>query len=148
MKSMERATWRIWTARTLIGLVFIANLTAAVPFVLHPGRYAPGFEMSGVPGDVFVRSLGILFLMWNAGYPPAIYAPHRQRTLLLVLIAMQIIGLLGESWMALTLPAGHDALLRSGLRFILFDGAGLVFLLAAMLLTRKQVLEYNPRRSA
>lgn len=137
MKGMKAQCRRIWVARALVSAVFIANLTAAVPFMLHPERYAASFEMSAVPGEVFVRSLGILFLMWNAAYPPVILAPHRQRTLLGVLLAMQIIGLAGETWMVLTLPEGHAALAASGLRFILFDASGFAALTAAALLTRQ-----------
>ena len=137
MKVMKDQLRRIWVARALVSAVFIANLTAAVPFVLQPARYAAGFQMSGVPGEVFVRSLGILFLMWNTAYPPVILAPHRQRTLLGVLLTMQIIGLAGETWMVLTLPAGHAALAASGLRFILFDTSGLIALSAAAFLVRK-----------
>jgi len=139
-------TWtgRLWVSRILVGMVFVANLTAAVPFVLHPERYTSGFEVSGVPGIVFVRSLGILFLMWNAAYPPVILTPHRQRTLFAVLIAMQLIGLAGETWMYLTLPAGYPALMTTGLRFILFDAGGLVLLTAGMLLSRPNKAGYNP----
>jgi hypothetical protein len=43
-----------------------------------------------------------------------------------VLLVQQAIGLAGETWMWLTLPAGHAALWTTGLRFIAFDGAGLV----------------------
>jgi len=42
-----------------------------------------------------------------------------------VLLVQQAIGLAGETWMWLTLPAGHAALWTTGLRFIAFDGAGL-----------------------
>lgn len=136
MRTMKSPSRFIWSARILVGAVFVANLTAAVPFVLHPARYAAGFEMSGVPGAVFVRSLGILFLMWNAAYPPVIAAPHRQHTLLYVLIAMQAIGLIGETWMFVTLPEGYPALAASGLRFIAFDSGGLLALLLAALLLR------------
>ena len=137
MRKMKSHSRLIWLARILVGAVFVANLTAAVPFVLNPERYAAGFEMSGVPGEVFVRSLGILFLMWNAAYPPVIAAPHRQRTLLYVLIAMQVIGLIGETWMYSTIPDGHAALAASGLRFIIFDAGGLLALLLAALLLRR-----------
>ena len=137
MRKMKSPSRFIWSARILVGAVFVANLTAAVPYVLHPARYVAGFEMSGVPGEVFVPSLGILFLMWNAAYPPVTVAPHRQRTLLYMLIAMQLIGLIGEAWMYMTLPEGYPALAASGLRFIAFDSSGLLALLLAALLLRR-----------
>ena len=43
-----------------------------------------------------------------------------------VILAQQAIGLAGETWMWATLPPGHAALRATGLRFIAFDGAGLV----------------------
>jgi hypothetical protein len=94
--------------------------------VAQPDRYAPGFEVSGVPGRVLVRGIGILFLMWNATYPPVLVRPDRNRTLFAVILVQQAIGLAGETWMWATLPAGHAALWMTGLRFIAFDGAGLV----------------------
>jgi hypothetical protein len=53
-----------------------------------------------------------------------------------VLLAQQAIGLVGESWLWLTLPPGHEALRITGLRFILFDGAGLVAMAIAYGLLR------------
>ena len=68
---------KIWWARIFVSGVFIANLSAAIPFILFPDRFTHGFELSGVPGEVSVRSIGILFLMWNATYPPVILRPDR-----------------------------------------------------------------------
>jgi hypothetical protein len=116
----------LWLARLVVGTVFFFNVTCALAFIARPDRYAPGFEVSGIPGQVLVRGIGILFLMWNATYPPVLVRPDRHRTLFAVLLAQQAIGLAGETWMWLTLPAGHAALWATGLRFIAFDGAGLV----------------------
>jgi len=116
----------LWLARLVVGIVFLFNVTCALAFVTQPDRYAPGFEVSGVPGRVLVRGIGILFLMWNATYPPVLVRPDRQRTLFAVILAQQAIGLAGETWMWATLPAGHAALWATGLRFIIFDAAGLV----------------------
>ncbi|HUV90814.1 MAG TPA: hypothetical protein VMY80_14250 [Anaerolineae bacterium] len=126
MKSAEqRRRWLLWLARLVVGVVFFFNVTCALSFVAWPDRYAPSFEVSGVPGRVLVRGIGLLFLMWNATYPPVLARPDRHRTLFAVLLVQQAIGLAGETWMWLTLPAGHAALWTTGLRFIAFDGAGL-----------------------
>jgi len=117
-----------WIARTALVAVLIANLSAAIPYVARPGDYAAAFELTGVPGNVAVRGLGILFLMWAVPYVPAIFDPVRNRVALACVLAMQVIGLAGESLMMVTLPAGHDALRATGLRFIVFDGIGLIVL--------------------
>ena len=116
----------LWLARLVVGTVFFFNVTCALAFVARPDQYAPGFEVGGVPGRVVVRGIGILFLMWNATYPPVLVRPDRHRTLFAVILAQQAIGLAGETWMWATLPPGHAALRATGLRFITFDGAGLV----------------------
>ena len=116
----------LWLARLVVGTVFLFNVTCALAFVIRPDRYAPAFEVSGVPGRVLVRGMGILFLMWNATYPPVLIRPDRYRTLFAVILVQQAIGLAGETWMWATLPSGHTALWTTGLRFIAFDGVGLV----------------------
>jgi len=116
----------LWLARLVVGAVFFFNVTCALMFIVWPDQYAPGFEVSGVPGQALVQGMGILFLMWNATYPPVLARPSRNRTLFAVILIQQAIGLAGEAWMWATLPAGHAALRATGLRFIIFDGAGLV----------------------
>ena len=49
----------------------------------------------------------------------------------LALHSGEIVGLVGESLLLATLPAGHDVLAASVLRFVAFDGAGLVLMGAA-----------------
>jgi hypothetical protein len=133
----QRHRFLICLARLVVGVVFFFNVTCALAFIAWPQRYAPAFEISGVPGQVAVRGIGILFLMWNATYPPVLARPDRRRTLFLVLLIQQAIGLAGETWMWATLPPGHTALRATGLRFIAFDGAGLVGMgLALWLLER------------
>jgi len=116
----------LWLTRLVIGAVFFFNVTCALAFVARPDQYAPGFELQGVPGRVMVRGVGVLFLMWNATYPPVLVRPGQNRALFAVLLIQQAIGLAGETWMLATLPPGHDALRTTGLRFIAFDGVGLV----------------------
>lgn len=122
---------RRWLIRALIAPVLAWNLSAAVPFMLAPATYAPAFELQGVPGAVMVRGMGILFLMWNVPHTAALLDPWRYRICVTVAVVQQLIGLLGEISMALTLPPGHAALLDTGLRFIAFDSAGLVLLAVA-----------------
>jgi hypothetical protein len=122
---------RIHVARTLVAAVWIANLSAAIPYVLNPADYVTAFELSGVPGEVAMRGFGLLFLMWAVPFIPAIMHPVKYRVAFVCVLAMQVIGLIGESLMLMTLPAGHDTLRATGLRFIAFDGAGLAILLIA-----------------
>jgi hypothetical protein len=82
-----------------------------------------------------VRGFGILFLMWNVPYLPVILSPQ-QRVLFTVILIQQALGVIGETWLYLTLPAGHDALRATGLRFIIFDAGGLLLMAAAWLFLR------------
>lgn len=131
MKNARNLNFSLWFARLAVATVFVLNVSCALYFILRPQDYAGGFEVSGVAGEATVRGYGILFLMWNATYPLVILQPQRQRTLFAVVLAQQAIGVLGESWMWLALPQGHTALSATGLRFILFDGGGLILMGAA-----------------
>ena len=133
---MNRKSAPLWFARAALLAVLIANMSAAIPYVLRPADYAASYELTGVPGEVVVRGFGILFLMWAVPFIPAIWHPTRNRVVFVVVLAMQAIGLIGESFMLAGLPAGHAALRATGLRFIAFDGAGLVPLLIAYRLSR------------
>ncbi len=138
-------SWKLWIARVLIGWVFFANLTAAIPYILTPEPFVASFELSGIPGKVMVRSIGTLFLMWNVTYPPILLRPHRYRVLFQVVIAQQIIGLASETWMWFSLPTEYAALRATGSRYILFDGIGLIALLIAFLLTRSPRVSNQPK---
>jgi hypothetical protein len=131
----QRNNVKPWIARLLIGAVFCANLSAAIPFILFPERFVGGFELSGLPGEVSVRGLGITFLMWNATYLPILLKPQHFRILFLIVLAQQLIGLVGETVIWWNLPDGYAALSGTGLRFILFDGLGLLALLIAFVLS-------------
>ena len=123
---MNRRHAALWLARLALVVVFFFNVGCAILFVARPEAYAPSFEVDGVVGAVLVRGIGILFLMWNVTYPLAIWSPWRYRWLFLIILVQQAIGLVGESWMVLTLPPGHGVLANAGQRFIVFDGGGLV----------------------
>jgi hypothetical protein len=127
---------RLWFARICIGLVFFANVQCALAFLWVPQDYASSFELEGVIGDVVVRALGVLFLMWNVPYAVALWHPVRHRLSLWEAFAMQAIGVVGETLIFGSLPAGHVVLHSSIERYILFDGAGLALLLVAVWLTK------------
>lgn len=124
-------------ARIAVAAVFIMNVACALDFILRPGLYAGGFELSGEVGRVIVQSFGILFLMWNVTYPPVIWQPQKQRTLFAVILVQQLIGFVGESWLFFSLDASHLALRATGLRFMIFDGLGLVLMGLAFVLLLK-----------
>lgn len=136
MNAEPRANAATWLARLAVAAVFALNVSCALLFILRPQDYAGGFEVGGVVGETIVRGYGILFLMWNVPYLPVMLAPHRQRALFIVVLAQQAIGVIGETWLYLALPAGHAALRATGLRFIIFDAGGLVVMAAAWLFLR------------
>jgi len=125
---------RLNLARFLILLVLASNLQAALAFLLDPGTYAPAFELTGVPGQAAVRGIAVLFLMWNIPYLLAAWHPLKNLLSLKEAALMQTTGLLGETAILLTLPAAHPLLRNSIQRFIAFDAAGLLLLLAALCL--------------
>ena len=118
-----------WLSRLLIGLVTAWNLQAAIAFIFTPSGFVRAYELSDIPGEAAIRGVGVLFLMWNVPYLFAVVDPVRYRLALTLSLLMQLTGLVGETFIYFTLPAGHDLLGGSILRFIAFDGAGL-FLLA------------------
>jgi len=132
-------TSQLWLARVLVAIVAGWNLQAALAFILWPERFAPGFELTGIPGAAAVRGTGILFLMWNVPYLVALWHPRKNLSFLGIAIVMQLIGLVGESLILITLPDGHAALSESITRFILFDASGLILLSAALFLNRNKV---------
>ena len=125
---------RLWFSRLLIGLVAAWNLQAAFIFILSPGRFVRAYELSGIPGEAAIRGVGVLFLMWNVPYLFALMDPARYRLALTLSLLMQLTGLIGETCIYFTLPAGHDMLGSSIMRFIVFDGVGLVLLWLAWIM--------------
>lgn len=129
---------RIWIARALVALVFVINVQCALQFILWPGAYTAAYQVEGASAEVMVRTVGICFLMWNATYPPVIVHPDRYRVLFGVMLAQQVIGLIGESLLLASLQPSLEVLASSITRFIAFDAAGFVLLAIAFLLTRVQ----------
>jgi hypothetical protein len=129
----HRISIRIWLARLLIGLVTTWNLQAAFAFIFTPSGFVRAYELSGVPGEAAIRGFGILFLMWNVPYLFAVKDPIRYQLALTFALLMQGIGLIGETYILSTLTVEHPLLKTSILRFIIFDGAGLLLLVIARL---------------
>lgn len=121
-------------ARVLIGLVTFFNLQCAVYFLFRPGDYAPGFELTGVPGSAIIQGMGVLFLMWNIPYLFALVNPLKYAVSLIEAVIMQVVGVIGETFLLLALKGEHPLIKASVLRFILFDGGGLVLLIIALFL--------------
>jgi hypothetical protein len=134
---VNKVDFRSWIARILIGVVVAWNLQCALAFLLNPGAFAPGFELSGIPGEAAVRGIAVLFVMWNIPYLVALWQPRRNRASLWEALAMQGIGVIGESIILITIPPEYTILHTSLLRFIAFDAAGVVALAGAVFLARK-----------
>ena len=133
---MSRFDGRLWLARLLIAAVIAWNLQAAFSFLMDPDAYAPAFELGGAAGAAALRGMAVLFVMWNVPYLVACFQPRRRRLSLWEALVMQIVGVLGETFILFGLPAGHILLAGSLIRFIAFDAAGLPALGAALFLTR------------
>ena len=127
---------RIWSARLLIGIVTAWNLQAAFIFIFSPATFTGAYELSGIAGKAAVRGIGILFLMWNVPNLFALQNPIRFRLALYLSMLMQLIGLIGESYILSTLSVEHVVLRNSILRFIEFDAVGLLLLVTAYLLVK------------
>ena len=131
---MKKVAYRVWAARLLIAVVVAWNLECALVFLLTPVVFAPGFELTGIPGAAALRGFAVLFVMWNIPYLVALWHPLRHRVSLREALAMQAVGVIGESFILFSIPAGHTLLHISLLRFITFDASGVIALLGAVLL--------------
>jgi hypothetical protein len=127
---------RIWIARLFIVIVTVWNLQAAFIFIFSPSEFTPTYELSGAGGEAAVRGMGILFLMWNVPYLFALQNPIRYQFALNFALLMQFIGLMGENFILSTLSLEHVVLRSSILRFIIFDGVGLLLLALAYLMIK------------
>ena len=134
---MKKNVHHCWIARLLIAIVIGWNLECALVFLINPERYAPGFELAGLPGEAAVRGIAVLFVMWCVPYALALWDPTRHRVSLYEALAMQAVGVLGESLIFFSLPAGHEILGQSILKFLAFDGMGVVLLLGALFCSKR-----------
>lgn len=122
-------------ASILIGIVFIINIQAGLDFYFNPQKFTAAYELSGIPGEISVAGVGLLFIMWNIPYLFALVNPIKFKISLIQANLMQLIGVIGET--ALLFRFSHieyPNLANSIKRFIIFDSVGLVFLFAALLL--------------
>jgi DNA-binding phage protein len=133
--SRSNSTWQIWVARGLIVVVLFWNLQAAMHFMINPMRYAPSFQLEGVPGRAAVAGYGILFLMWQVPYIFAFLHPVRFRISLWSAFIKHLIGVVAESILLSTIPSEYGLLRTSIVRFIIFDGSGVLMILAALVFT-------------
>jgi hypothetical protein len=136
MNAMKKPGLRLWVARLLIAVVVAWNLECALVFLLNPGSYAPAFELTGIPGLAAVRGFAVLFVMWNIPYLVAVWNPQRHRLSLWEALAMQVVGVIGESLILISIPLEYSTLHASLLRFIAFDASGVIALVWAVLLGR------------
>lgn len=130
-----------WICRVCFTIVFVLNIQCAFSYVLFPGDYTSGFQLSGLEGAVAIQGIGVAFLMWNATYPAFIVNPSRFKVFGFVILAQQTIGLLGESAIFFSLPATAPTIASSILRFITFDAVGLILMassFAALLIASRR----------
>ena len=130
-KRDKRERIALWAVRIVFAAVFAVNVDCALSFIVDPGAYAGSYELAGVAGEAAVRGLGVAFLMWNVTYPGFIAKPQKWPVLGWIILAQQLVGLVGESLILAGLPAGHEVLCAGIRLFIIFDAAGLVLMAAA-----------------
>jgi hypothetical protein len=129
-----------WFARAAVGVVFVMNVWCAAAYLTNPDAYAPAYGLAGATGRTIVQAFGVLFLMWNATYPPVVWQPRSTTALFAVVLVQQAIGLAGETWLLLNLQPGQSAMWATGMRFAIFDGSGLVLMLAAFVVLRRTIV--------
>ncbi len=133
-KSKSDRYWSMWISRGLILVVLVWNLDAAITFMLFPQQFVASFELTGVPGGIAIAGTGLLFLMWQVPYVFAVINPQKHRLSLIEALLMQSIGLVGESILLSRVSSEFNPLRNSILRFIVFDGIGVLLLVIALML--------------
>ena len=119
-------------ASLLIGIVFTINIQAGFDFYINPEKYTAAYELSGIPGDISVAGVGLLFIMWNVPYAFALWNPVKNTISLIQSTIMQLLGVIGETALLYRFsPQDFPYLASSIKRFIYFDGTGLILLLLA-----------------
>jgi hypothetical protein len=126
-----------WIIRALIAPVVFFNLQCSFVFLFNPEGFTPSFDLYESTGTYMIQGLGLLFLMWNIPYLVALLDPIRHSTSLIESVIMQAIGVLGESLLLIRVPQEYLNLHTSVIRFIIFDGGGLVFLLIALYIRKR-----------
>ncbi|MDO9087912.1 MAG: hypothetical protein Q7U53_17025 [Anaerolineaceae bacterium] len=119
-------------ASLLIGIVFTINIQAGFDFYINPEKYTAAYELSGIPGDISVAGVGLLFIMWNVPYAFALWNPVKNTISLIQSTIMQLLGVIGETALLYRFsPQDFPYLASSIKRYIYFDGTGLILLLLA-----------------
>lgn len=120
-------------ASLLISIVFIINIQAGIDFYFNPEKYTAAYELSGIPGEISVAGVGLLFIMWNVPYAFALWNPSRNKVSLIQATIMQFLGVIGETALLYRFSAQDFPYLASSIkRFVYFDGAGLILLFIAV----------------
>ena len=133
-----------WVARALVAVVFAINVQCALQFIAWPAAYAPAYQVEGPGALAFVRTVGILFLMWNVAYLPVLANPARHRACFGVILAQQAVGLVGEAALRADMGVELAVLSASIARFIAFDAVGLVLLAVAFAISRTPTKKDRP----
>lgn len=123
-----------WICRLVFAAVFVLNISCALSFIIWPGDFMGAYELSGTSGIAAVQGIGVAFLMWNVTYPLFILKPRKHVSLGWIIVAQQLVGCLGEVYVFACIGAEHEMLKSSIIRFLEFDVAGLVLMLASLLL--------------
>ena len=128
---------RKWLGRVLIGTVLFINVQCALLFLLQPRVYVPGFGLEGGMGIVYVRGIGLLFLMWNVPYFRCSVGPNEESSFVVRGDRHADDRFGGRNAAAAEFTSrASGASQHSVRRFILFDAVGLVLLLLAVWVTR------------
>lgn len=127
-----------WIARILVLLVFASNMYCALSFFISPGAYVNAYQLSGEGANAAIAGIGVAFAMWNVTYIPLIIFPANFRFMFVIVIAQQIIGLAGETWIYMGFGLSQAVVASSVLRFIIFDSIGLVLLIIALVLIMRK----------
>ena len=124
--------------RLLVLLVFASNMYCAAMFFLNPGDFTAAYQLTGEGAQTVIAGMGVAFAMWNATYIPLIVFPYKFTLLFWVVLAQQIIGLAGETYLYMGLGPEQAILASSIMRFIIFDAVGLVLLIIASILSMRR----------
>ena len=126
-----------WFARVMVLVVFCWNVLCALQFIIAPASFASGYGLEPTPENcALVSGIGVAFLMWNVTYPAVIFDPMRFKTLYIVVLIQQLVGLAGEYfiWMRLSGAGLAEGAMADGImRFVIFDGVGLAMMLVGLI---------------
>ncbi|MGI6105658.1 MAG: hypothetical protein ACOYD7_05645 [Raoultibacter sp.] len=138
--SKQKEKVALWLARLAVALVFALNLQCALTFLIFPEYSLSAYGLSGTAGVVALQGIAVAFLMWNVTYPVVIANPLKHRIVFIIVLVQQAVGLIGESFIYLSMKDAPLLLEQSILRFIVFDGAGLMLMLGAFLWLQHQTV--------